>query len=197
MPVLPNPAPTSPSAETKVIVPQPPAFGHSGILYQFSFSQWNVFNGSPLAYTPFEVGYDFGNGLRLQTGYDIFYYTGMDQDPKNQAAGLQEYSYQMSDWRSSAIYRVPLPLRVRPLTGISLDVVGGSRRLSPDFEGGKDINATAPSISAWGFFGTSVLAGLELLLNPDWNINVTGRYTFTFNEQPSPTSLQMGLMVVF
>ena len=173
------------------------AYGHSGFLYTLSFSNWVVFNASPLAYTPFEIGYAFSNGLRLQSGLDLFYYEGMDTDEKQPLKGTQKYSYEMEDWRTSLLFSMPVSDQFRPLLGLSLNVVSGSRRLSPDVEGGLDINKDASKISAWGYFGAGALVGAEYLLNPDWSVQLTERYDFTFSATASPSVTQLGLTVLF
>jgi hypothetical protein len=176
-----------------------PAWGHSGVAYMFSFSQWIVFNAQPLAYTPVEIGWDFGNGARVMTAYDIFYYEGMDTDANNPGTGVQRYSYEMHDWRTSLIYRAPWHTRLRPIVGMSVDLVGGDKRLSPSIDPltGIDANASANAIPAWGYVGLGGLAGIEYLLTQDWSLHLSEHYDFTLNATPPTTQTQLGLMVVF
>ena len=184
-----------PAPESVTAIAQ--AWGHSGFLYSFSVSTWSVFNGNPLAYTPVEFGYDFGSGLRVQSGMDLLYYEGNDTDEKHPEAGTRRYSYEMSNWRTSLLYRMPVDTRVRPLLGVSLNAFGGSRRLTPDFQGGKDINADASKFAAWSYIGIGAQLGLEYLLTYDWSLLLSGRYDFTFTAVPSPVVTQLGLAVTF
>lgn len=177
-----------------------PAWGHSGFLYAFSFSKWNVFNSGPLAYTPFELGYDFGNGLRVQSGMDLFYYEGTDihTDDKGVVSAPAKYSYEMNNWRTSLFYRVPFDMRLRPLAGISVNIVSGSRKLSRETNAsGKDINADKSKIPAWGYTGLGLQVGVEFLLNQDWSLIASLRYDVTFNVVPSPWVKQLGVAVTF
>jgi hypothetical protein len=191
-----TPMAVSPSVDAEPLAVSKPAkaFGHSGVTYAVAFSNWIVFNGSPLAYTPFEMGYDFGNGFRAQTGIDIFDYEGDDHDPSGVPG---RYSYEMTDWRTSVLYRFPMSIRLRPLVGMTVDAVGGGRTLTPDYEGGIDVNANSPKISAWGYFGCGVQAGLEYLITPDWSVQLSERYDFTFTTVASPIVTELGAMVTF
>ena len=180
-------------------VAKPDVIGHSGVAYQFSLSNWTVFNGSPLAYTPVEIGYDFGNGMRLMTGIDLFFYDGQQDDAKVAPGVLHRYSYEMQDWKTTFIYRVPLQIRLRPIVGLSVEAVGGQRKLAPDFSGpgGADINAGAGKFAAWGFLGASPLLGLEYMINPSWALNLSGRYAVTFSTVDSPIITELGLLLTF
>ncbi len=143
-----------------------------------------------------EAGWAFENGLRLQAGIDLFYYSGMQDDKKNPASGSRLYSYEMTDLRFSALYRPRIPFRVRPLGGITFEVVGGQRRLAPEIVGGRDINATAPKIDAWGFFGCGLEGGAEWLLTRDVSLQLVERYIFTFGGIQAPLVTQASLCVV-
>lgn len=194
-------ADVSPTASTGSAAPESvssiaQAWGHSGFVYAFSASSWSLFNASPLGYTPFEFGYDFG-GLRIQSGIDLVYYEGKDTDEKRREAGLQRYSYEISDWRTSLLYRPDIESRLRPVVGISLNMVGGSRRLTPDFQGGKDINADAKKIPAWSYIGLGGELGLEYLMTADWALHLGARYDLTFNTVPSPVVATLGFAVTF
>jgi hypothetical protein len=166
-------------------------YGHSGVVYMFSLANWVLFNNTALAYTPVELGYDFGNGVRLVTGYDLFYYQGL-------GTGLQQYSYVMSDWRTSVIYRYPMTQRLRPILGMSFDFVGGSQHLAPVIQNDVDINADTSSGPAWGFVGIGAIAGAEWLVNEDWSLQLSEHYIADFgNISYSPTVTQLGVMIVF
>jgi hypothetical protein len=186
--------PPAADAEPMALSKAAKALGHAGVTYSIGLANWIVFNASPLAYTPFEMGYDFGNGARAQTGIDIFDYEGNDHDPTGVPG---RYSYQMTDWRTSMLYRFPMQSRLRPLVGMTVDVVGGSRSLAPDYEGGVDVNADLPKISSWGYFGCGFQAGLEYLISPDWSVHLNERYDFTFNTYASPIITEFGFMVTF
>lgn len=166
-----------------------------GFLYAFSFAQWNVFNGAPLSYTPLEVGWAFENGLRVQTGIDLFYYEGM-QDSLDTPPVETKYTYDMMNWRTTLLYRMPLKFRLRPLVGITLEAVRGTRKLLPNFVGSVDTNATVHPIEAWGFFGMGGLLGMEWLFNRDWSWQLSARTLFTFDSAPAPWVIQTGFNVV-
>jgi hypothetical protein len=169
------------------------AWGHAGVTYALSLSNWALNNASPLAYTPFEMGYDLGNGARLQTGIDLFDYEAVDIDGNR-------YSYAMTDWRTSLLYRLPWQyrqFRLRPLVGISVDVVNGSKSLTPYWVLGVDQNANAPKLSAWSYIGLGVQAGLEYLLSADWSLQLSERYESTFNTVASPMVTQLGATITF
>jgi hypothetical protein len=103
----------------------------------------------------------------------------------------------MSNWRSSLLYRAALPMRLRPVLGASLNMVGGSRKLAPVIQAGKDISADKPKIAAWGYTGLGALFGLEYLLSPDWALHSSLRYDFTFSSVSSPLVIQLGTLVTF
>jgi hypothetical protein len=88
-------------------------------------------------------------------------------------------------------------MRLRPVLGLSLNMVGGSRKLAPVFQGGKDIYADKPKIPAWGYTGLGALFGLEFLLTRDWALHASLRYDFTFSSVASPLVTQLGTMVTF
>ncbi len=173
----------------------------TGLLFSAGLSQWHLPNAGPLAYTPFELGWDFGGGLRVQTGVDIFYYRARQEDQVNyKDLGAKQFYYEMTGWRSSLLYRVPLPIRLRPVMGLTAEAVGGKRRR--DAEPGEAVSPAeaARELPAWSFFGGGLLAGLELILGPSWNLGLYGRYVFSFKdakEAPSPMVLQSGITAVF
>jgi hypothetical protein len=166
-----------------------------GFLYAFSFAQWNVFNGAPLSYTPLEVGWAFENGFRLQSGIDLFYYEGV-QDNLDAPPVPERYTFEMMDWRSTLLYRMPLKFRLRPLAGITLEAVRGTRKPLPYFVGSIDINANAHPIEAWGFLGMGGLLGMEWLFNRDWSWCLSARTLFPFGSAPGPLVIQTGFNVV-
>jgi hypothetical protein len=188
-----------PAAAPASVTEPAEALGHAGVIYMFSFSQWHLHNGRPLGYTPFELGYDFGKGVRVQTGVDIFYYTGPDVEDGHPELGRRDYSYECTDWRTSVAFRMDTGTRLRPLAALSLNLVGGSKRLAPDFSGpaGKDLNANSPKSSAWNYVGLGSELALEYLLSPDWTLHLGCRYDMTFNSVPSPIVPSLGLMVGF
>jgi hypothetical protein len=167
--------------------------GHGGFVYEFSLANWNVFNGSPLAYTPLEIGWDFGNGWRVLTAYDIFYYIGEENDQGT----VTQYNYQMYDWRTTGLYRFNNPYRLRPILGVTLDIVGGQKTLTPNIVDGVDLNAGSGGSPAWGYIGIGGLGGFEYLLSPDWTLQATERYDFAFGGVSSPYVTQLGVLVVF
>lgn len=187
-PPPPSVTPTAPPAAEKPL-------GHGGFVYEFSLAQWEVFNAKPLAYTPLEIGWDFGNGWRVLTAYDLFYYVGSENDQGT----ITQYNYQMYDWRTTALYRFNNPYRLRPIVGMTLDIVGGQKTLTPDVVDGVDLNAANESSAsaAWGYVGVGALGGLEYLVSQDWTIQASERYDLAFGGPSSPYITQLGVLVVF
>jgi hypothetical protein len=155
----------------------------------------SVFNAAPLAYTPLELGYQFKNGLRARTGIQLFYYRGDDTDPKDPSAAIQHYSYEMLDWRLSADYVVPLPLALRPMVGLSLDVVSGSRKLDRDALGNPVVNP--PAIAAWSALAPGGLLGVEWKAGEAWSLELAGRYAYGFSATGSIASGELGWHYLF
>lgn len=181
----------TPSATPTPAVVAPAAWAESGLEYRFSVGLLSVFNGSPLSYTPVELGWRFANGLRLSTGMEIFYYEGIDHDDKQPGLGDQNYSYSMQNWRSSVLYVVPLPFRVRPLAGLSLELMRGTRQLStPGL-------LNAPTIDAWNAIGSGGILGVEFRGGPSWAASLTGRYTFSFGTVAPWDGLDLGWHYLF
>ncbi len=166
----------------------------SGFSLNFGLSRWQVFNGAPLSYTLVEPGWAFGNGLRVQTGLDVFYYEGKQEDKDKK---IQSYSYEMNCWRTSLLYRMPLHFWLRPVVGITAELTGGSRRLSPFIVGGHDANSATPKIDAWSYLGIGATAGLELLFSRDFSFQLLDRYTFVLGDLGAPQVIQGSFSVVF
>jgi hypothetical protein len=163
----------------------------SGFEYCFGATALSVFNASPLAFSPFELGWRFSNGLHLRLGVDVFYYEGLDTDVKSPAQGVRNYSYEMRDLRSSLLYTVPLPGRLRPLAGLTFEAVGGTRKLS-----GPGI-VNPPTLDAWGFLGTGAVLGAEWRLSENWSLEAQGRYTFSFAAVGPVTALGLNMACLF
>lgn len=172
----------TPSAEV-VAVP----WQESGFEYCFGLTSLSVFNGSPLSFTPFELGWRFNNGLHVRTGVDVFYYEGLDTDVKSPLLGVRNYSYEMRNIRASLLYSVPLPGRLRPQAGLTVEMLGGTRKVS-----GLGI-LNSPTLDAWGFIGTGAVLGAEYRLSEHWALEAQGRYTFSFGAAGSVAALGLGL----
>ena len=179
---LAEPAPVSPPAQ---------AWSEKGLEYSFRLSALSLFNGSPLSYTPFEIGWRFGNGLQVRSGIEIFYYEGVDRDAKQPALGDETYSYSMLNWRSSLLYVVPLPSRLRPVAGVSLEFVRGDRQRSV-----RGL-VNPPKIEAWGYVGPGGVLGVDFRGGPSWSVSLDGRYTFSFNEVGQVAAADLGWHYLF
>jgi hypothetical protein len=182
----------SPSAS--VALPAAPApWKDSGFEYCFGVSALSLFNASPLAFTPFELGWRFSNGLHLRTAVDVFYYEGLDFDPDPKAVdkGPRKYSYEMRDIRASLLYSVPLPGRLKPMAGMTVELLGGTRKLT-------GLGIVNPGVvDAWGFVGTGAVLGGEFRMSENWSAELLGRYTFSFGAVGSVTSLGLDLAYLF
>jgi len=184
-------APFTTTAAVAPVSAPAPLWSESGLEYRFSLGALSTFNGSPLSYMPFEMGWRFANGLRVRSGLDIFYYEGVDSDAKQPALGKEIYTYDMLNWRSSVLYVVPLPFRLRPLAGLSLELMRGDRhRATPGV-------LNPPKIEAWGFMGPGGVLGLEFRGGPHWALSLTGRYTFSFTEVGQVAAADFGWHYLF
>ena len=182
----------SPSAA--VIVDEPVVdapWKEDGFEYCLGVTALSLFNASPLSFSPFELGWRFKNGLRLRGGIDLFYYEGLDSDAKLPGQGILNYSYEMRDIRLSLLYFVPIPGRLRPMAGLTLESVGGTRKLT----GSGILNS--PTINAWSFLGAGVVLGGGYQLSEHWAIETQGRYTFSFNAVGSVTALGLNMAYLF
>lgn len=181
-------SPTAQPVATLSATPEGPK--ENGFTYGVGATALSVFNGSPLSYTPFEIGWRFENGLRIRTAADIFYYEGVDKDAKQPLLGNQLYSYDMMDLRTSLLYAVPLPSPVRPVAGLTLEAVRGTRKLA-----GGVLNAAAQD--AWGFLGTGAVLGAEWRVTGSLAIELLARYTFTFADVGAMTGAGLGTAFLF
>jgi hypothetical protein len=162
----------------------------SGFEYCFGATALSVFNASPLALTPFELGWRFANGLHVRTGVDVFYYEGLD-DAKPPDGSLHHYSYEMRDIRTSLLYSVPLPFRLRPMAGLTMELLGGTRKLS-------GLGVVNPStMDAWGYLGTGAILGAECRLSEHWYVDLLARYTFSFATVGPMTGLGLNMVCLF
>ncbi len=185
-----GPVSGSPTAEASA-APTPLAWSESGIEFCLGATALSVFNGSPLSYTPFELGWRFANGLHLRSGLDIFYYEGADTDASLAQQGVRNYSYDMQDWRSTVLYVVPLPGHWRPMAGLSVEAVRGDRKLSdPGL-------LNSPKLAAWAFLGTGAVLGAQWRFSPDWALETQARYTFTFNSLGALTALGLNMAYLY
>ena len=171
-------------------IPESSGSKESGFTYVIGATALSVFNGSPLSYTPFEVGWRFENGLRIRTAADIFYYEGMDIDAKQPELGQQLYSYDMMDLRTSVLYAVPLPSRVRPVAGMTVEAMGGSRKLA-----GGVLNP--PTQAAWGFLGTGAVLGAEWRAGDALAVELLARYTYTYANVGALTGVGLDTAFLF
>lgn len=168
-----------------------PAFSERGLEVGLHLSALSVFNASPLSYGPLELGWRFGNGVRVRGGINLFYYEGMDRDAKRPTPDPERYSYEMSDLRASVEYVVPLPSRLRPVAGLSVDLIGGSRQRVVS-------GLTAvPKIEAWTVLAPGALLGLDLRVAEHWSLGLQGRYAHGFTETGPIASADLGWHYLF
>lgn len=166
-------------------------WSQSGFQVGVGLSSLSVFNAAPLAYDPLDLGWRFENGLRVRVGLLLFYYEGQDDDKQQPLLGTEVYSYEMTDLRSSLEYVVPLPFWIRPVTGLSVDLVSGTRHRA-------DRSLTShPSISAWSVLAPGALLGLELRGGPHWAIDLLARYANGFSETGSFVSTDLNWNYLF
>ena len=168
-----------------------PVWKDSGVEYCLGAAALSVFNGGPLSYTPFELGWRFSNGAHIRSGIDIFYYEGLDTNAKEEAQGVRNYSYDMLDWRTSLLYTIPVPGHLRPLTGLTFDVLSGTRKLA----GPGVLNP--PVLTAWGFLGAGAVLGGEWRANENWALEAQARYTLSFGAAGSVTALGLNGAYLF
>jgi hypothetical protein len=181
-------APLSASAASK---PAWSAWSENGFEVGLRLSALSVFNAAPLAYSPLELGYRFNSGLRVRTGIELFYYEGLDKDAKQPALGTELYSYEMLDWHSSLEYVVPLPSRLRPIAGLGLDLISGSRhRAVPNL-------TTSQQIGAWSVIAPGALLGAQWRGGEHWAVELCGRYGTGFTETGPLASAEFGWHYLF
>jgi len=150
------------------------------------------YNGQALSYIPIELGWRFSNGLRMRIGMESFYYQGLDIDPNNPAAGEQEFSYQMLDLRLSFIYVWPLPWRLRPLAGITVESVGldSNRQVSNPYE-------AEQQYGAYSFIAPGFELGLEYRGGPGWALSLDGRVVEGFSTPAHMEGTDLGWHYLF
>jgi hypothetical protein len=153
-----------------------PVWSDHGFEYGLRLSALSVFNGSPLAYGPIDLGWRFGNGVRIRTGLSLFYYTGLDSDSKQPDLGSESYYYEMVDWRLSTDYVVALPFKVKPVVGISVDLISGTRSRSvPQLR-------NTPKLAAWSMVAPGALLGLDWRGGEHWSTDLQVRFSHGFTE---------------
>jgi hypothetical protein len=180
-------ASASETASAAVAVPAAP-WPESGFEYGFGATALTVFNASPLALTPFELGWRFASGLHVREAVDVFYYDGLDSNAKDPDSGILTYSYEMRDLRTSLLYTVPLPGHLRPNAGLTFEMISGTRKLA----GTGLLNP--PTMDAWGTLGMGAVLGGEYRYAEHWSLEVQGRYTFSFGSSGPVTALGLGLV---
>jgi hypothetical protein len=158
----------------------PSEWSQRGLEYRFSMGAVKVPNGQALSYMPLEVGWRFADGWRLRLGVELFYYTGLYQDGITAGEGLvgpQVFYYEMEDIRLSALYEWPWHSRWRPLAGMTIDTVSGSRQLSYVF--GPSTPTPPSSVdsgSAYTFSAPGAEVGMEYRGGPHWSLSLEARY---------------------
>jgi hypothetical protein len=153
------------------------AWKQSGFEYGLHLGVLSVFNGAPLAYGPVDLGWRFANGARVRAGLALFYYRGLDRDPVKPELGREYYYYEMQDLRVSAEYVVPLPFVVRPVAGLALDFIAGSRRRSVQGAG------NVSSLAAWSMVAPGALLGLDWRVSQGLSTDLVLRYSNGFTPE--------------
>lgn len=187
--VTPAPASTSPAVSLNESPSEALAWDKNKLFYSAGLSALSLSNGDPLAYRPIELGYQFGYGLRLSGGMEVFFYEGLDDDIKNSGLGVQRYSYQMTDLRLAAAYLAPVTRTLRPLIGLSVDFVSGERAVA------RLINA--PRQSAYSYIGLGAVLGGEWMYSDGYSLSLLARGIFSFTERGVSTGLGLGWQVYF
>jgi opacity protein-like surface antigen len=187
------PAPVTATASVTATAPVTATakMDESGAEYLLTLSTLSLFNGGALSYSPFELGWRFDNGVHIRSGLDIFYYEGLDIDGKKPENGVQNYSYDMIDWRTSLLFVVPLPYSLRPVAGVTVELLRGDRKLS----GPKVVNA--PKIEAWSFLAAGAVLGAQWRAGESWAVELLGRYTPSFSSAGSVASANLGWVYLF
>lgn|GEM_PF-5201460 len=184
------PAPAGPSAAAPVS-PGAEAWPDHGVEYRFSLGQLWVFNSSPLSYVPFELGWRFSNGVRVRTAIEVFYYDGPEKDSLNGGV-TRQYTYSMNNWRTSLLYEYPWSRRLRPLAGVTLEAMWGSRQYTS-----VPPNTKNPVSASWGGFGPGALLGLQYQGGPHWGLSLTGRYILVLGAPANPGAVDLGWDYLF
>jgi hypothetical protein len=196
-----TPAPTAVPAPPALAVAAPPAaapvspgaeaWPDHGPEYRFSLGQLWVFNASPLSYVPFELGWRFANGVRVRTAIEVFYYDGPEKDTRNGGV-TRQYTYSMNNWRTSLLYEYPWSRHWRPLAGVTVEALWGSRQYTivPP-------NTSNPIASSWGGFGPGALLGVQYQGGPHWGLSMTGRYILVFGAPANPGAVDLGWDYLF
>jgi hypothetical protein len=181
--IFPTAGPTSQAAPVQALVPLTASAASQAALAQatvedkktngfygdFGLSQYLFFNGQPLSYN-LGVGYEFESGLRLRTALENFYYEGREK-------GV-EYSYTYNNWSSTADFCLPALPWLRPLAGISLDMIVNAQRSLRGVTDAKQ--QAAPS-----FIGAGLYAGLLYRATRNWELQPAARFISTFSAIPN------------
>jgi hypothetical protein len=166
-------------------------WNQSGVEFCFGATAMSLFNGAPLGYTPFEMGWRFSNGFHIRSGIDLFYYDGPDTDSSQPGLGVEDYSYEMMDWRTSLLYTVHVPGHLRPIVGVTLDFLRGDRKLGDPSLG------DTPQLPAWGFLGTGGVLGGEWRIDQNWGVELLARSTLSYQSLGAVSGLGLNAAYIF
>jgi hypothetical protein len=187
---LPAAAP-APAGAALALSPPAAAWPDHGVEYRFSLGQLWVYNAQPLSYVPIEIGWRFSNGVRVRTAIEAFYYDGPDKDA-TQGGQTAWYTYSMNNWRTSLLYEYPWTRHLRPLMGVTIEAMWGSRQYSS-----VPANTANPSSAAWSGFGPGALLGLQWQVGPHWGLSVTGRYLLLLGAPANVGAVDLGWDYLF
>jgi hypothetical protein len=182
-------APLSAGAAT-ALSPAAGAWPDHGVEYRFSLGQLFVFNAQPLSYVPFELGWRFSNGVRVRTAIEAFYYDGPEKDP-NRGGQISWYTYSMNNC-TSLLYEYPWTRHLRPLMGLTIETMWGSRQYSY-----VAANTANPISASWSGFGPGALLGLQWQAAPHWGFSLNGRYILMLGAPGNVGAVDLGWDYLF
>ena len=185
-------APAGVSAGAAVgLSPAAGAWPDHGVEYRFSLGQLWAFNAQPLSYVPFELGWRFANGVRVRTAVEVFYYDGPEKDP-TRGGQVSWYTYSMNNWRTSLLYEYPWTRHLRPLMGVTVEAMWGSRQYSY-----VAANTANPISASWSGFGPGALLGLQWQAAPHWGFSLNGRYILLLGAPGNVGAVDLGWDYLF
>jgi len=188
----PRPVSTPPGPGAPVALsPGAEAWPDHGIEYRFSLGQLWVFNAAPLSYVPFEIGWRFPNGVRVRTALEAFYYDGPEKDA-TRGGQTSQYTYSMNNWRTSVLYEYPWTRHLRPLMGVTIEAMWGSRQYTS-----VPANTGNPVSASWGGFGPGALLGMQYQVGPHWGLSLNGRYILVLGAPANVGVVDLGWDYLF
>jgi hypothetical protein len=149
----------------------------SGFFGVLGLSQYLLLNGAPLSYN-LGVGYEFQSGFRLRTALENYFYAGKEDAVVDGNPVSYSYSYTYNNWSTTADYAFALLPWLRPIAGVSMDLIVNAQKARQDV---KDAKQEA----AQNFFGAGVMAGVLVKLTNAWEAQASARLISTFSAVPN------------